>query len=75
MRLTELCNGLKGESANHSDQARYLEQININAERDQRGANYVLNRIEASSDLAGLRTRILNDPDCDVRAAGYCRTP
>ncbi|KYF87853.1 hypothetical protein BE20_24720 [Sorangium cellulosum] len=70
MRLTAITIGLKGESPRESDQARYLEQKNIDEERVSRGASFVLNRIEACTDMAGTAARIRADPD--VTAAGYC---
>ncbi len=70
MRLTAICEGLKGEDSRHSNQAKYLEQVNINEERNERGLQYVLNRIEVTTDLNAIRDRIL--ADADVQAAGYC---
>ncbi len=71
MRLTVITEGLKGETFKRSNQARYLEQKNINDERNSgRGREFVINRIEACDDMTATENLIKGDPD--VTRAGYC---
>ena len=51
--------------------ADYVEQININLERNAEGAENVMNRREQVGDMPALEERIRTDPE--VRAQGDSR--